>query len=304
MHKAQEDTYEWVAQFQKAYEDMYGYYVYMHVSPDGKKYVGYGHGEPETRWRNGTGYNHNQRFTDAIKKYGWNHFQHIMLQSGLSLQQARILERELILAECSTDPEIGYNVQVPLVPEEDIWRVYQLIFPDGKMYVGRTGKSFKRRWRNGDGYKSNKEMYAAIQAVGWENVKKIRCCEGLPEESAAAMEQLLIEVNRTTDPSRGYNKTKGGMKEVGNHLSAEVVEKRIRTKKLRPPTAGELKNVENLKKSAKERRIRVKVLETGQVYSSITEAARALGVAKCSLSHYLLYKTDKTIRGVHVCKAL
>ena len=92
------------------------------------------------------------------------------------------------------------------------------------------------------------------------------------------------------------------MKEVGNHLSAEVVEKRIRTKKLRPPTAGELKNAENLRKSAEKRRIRVKVIETGQVYLSIDEASKALGVKKGTLSYYL-NKTDKSIRGVHVCKA-
>ena len=132
--------------------------------------------------------------------------------------------------------------------------------------------------------------------------EKIRCCEGLNEESAAAMERLLIEVNRTLDPSQGYNKTKGGMKETGNHLSTEVVEKRVHAKKLRPPTTGELENVENLRKSAEKRRIRVRILETGQIYPSITEAARAFGVCKGTLSYYL-DKTDKSICGVHVCKS-
>lgn len=60
-------------------DDYYVYTVYMHVSPSGKRYIGITSQKVEKRWANGKGYKTQQYFYRAIKKYGWNNFQHIIV---------------------------------------------------------------------------------------------------------------------------------------------------------------------------------------------------------------------------------
>ena len=45
-------------------------YLYMHICPNGKKYVGITIQEPNQRWRDGKGYYKNKHFYNAILKYG------------------------------------------------------------------------------------------------------------------------------------------------------------------------------------------------------------------------------------------
>jgi hypothetical protein len=47
------------------------YTVYMHVFPNGKKYVGITSQDVSRRWRDGEGYE-GQVVYGAILKYGWN----------------------------------------------------------------------------------------------------------------------------------------------------------------------------------------------------------------------------------------
>lgn len=83
--------------------------VYMHIAPNNKKYIGITSRKPEERWKNGKGYNHNQHFFSAIKKYGWNNFKHIVLFSNLSEEQACRLEQLCIILFKSYYREYGYN---------------------------------------------------------------------------------------------------------------------------------------------------------------------------------------------------
>ena len=86
------------------------YIVYMHISPSNKKYIGITSLEPKNRWRNGNGYKNNKHFTNAIKKYGWDNFQHIIIAKGLSEDEAKWLEVELIKKLDTSNKEKGYNV--------------------------------------------------------------------------------------------------------------------------------------------------------------------------------------------------
>lgn len=42
--------------------------VYIHVLPNGKKYIGITCKKPEYRWNHGDGYKNNRHFYNAIKK--------------------------------------------------------------------------------------------------------------------------------------------------------------------------------------------------------------------------------------------
>lgn len=74
----------------------HNYYVYIHTSPSGKKYVGVTRQPPERRWNYGSGYIRNPYFTRAIKKYGWDNFEHEIVASGLTQYDALYMEVDLI----------------------------------------------------------------------------------------------------------------------------------------------------------------------------------------------------------------
>lgn len=88
------------------------YTVYMHISPSNKKYVGITSLDIDERWRKGKGYKNQQYFYRAIKKYGWDNFQHIIIAKGLTKEEAEWLEIELIREWDSTNKEYGYNISL------------------------------------------------------------------------------------------------------------------------------------------------------------------------------------------------
>lgn len=83
------------------------YTVYMHISPSGKRYVGITMHEVEKRWKRG--YSHNSYFNNAILKYGWNNFEHIIVAENLSHDEACKMEIELIAKYQSNQHDYGYN---------------------------------------------------------------------------------------------------------------------------------------------------------------------------------------------------
>ena len=53
-----------------------------------KKYVGISC-NPVKRWNNGNGYKNHKNFYNAIKKYGWDEFSHVILEEHLSFEEAK-----------------------------------------------------------------------------------------------------------------------------------------------------------------------------------------------------------------------
>ena len=143
------------------------------------------------------------------------------------------------------------------------------------------------------------EVWKAIQECGWENVVKIRCMENIMEESAIRLEQFLIRINRTTDPSRGYNKSVGGETEGGWHppekSKAEAAEK-LRGRKNTP------EQIRHMKDAAAPRYKPVLNETTGEIYPSQAAAAEALCVDKTTVSAALRGRL-KTVKG-YVLKRL
>lgn len=88
------------------------YCVYMHRNKiNGKKYIGITCQKPNRRWQNGNGYK-TKYFFNAIQKYGWGNFEHIILQNNLSFEDAKQLEVKYIAEfhTCIYDDECyGYN---------------------------------------------------------------------------------------------------------------------------------------------------------------------------------------------------
>ena len=91
---------------------MDNYIVYMHINKTNrKKYIGITSNRPCIRWHRGEGYKCQKRFYNAIKSYGWDGFEHIILRQGLSKQEAEHEETLLIAKYESNDMRFGYNIE-------------------------------------------------------------------------------------------------------------------------------------------------------------------------------------------------
>ena len=89
---------------------MKSYIVYEHISPSGKRYIGITSSNPNRRWgANGQGYSKQSKFFNAILKYGWDNFQHNILYSNLTANEASQKEQELI--KYYNTIENGYNCE-------------------------------------------------------------------------------------------------------------------------------------------------------------------------------------------------
>ena len=99
--------------------------------------------------------------------------------------------------------------QIPSLKEKELpiitLQIYMLIFPNGKVYIGKAINP-KKRWRNGEGYKDNKEMYDDILKYKWENIEKKILYSGLSIDQAREKENETIVIYKSFMPQYGYNK--------------------------------------------------------------------------------------------------
>lgn len=85
------------------------YIVYKHTcKATNKVYIGITSWNLEARWRNK--YKTCPHMARAVKKYGWDGFDHEILAEGLSKEDAQVMEKELISLYKSNHPDYGYNI--------------------------------------------------------------------------------------------------------------------------------------------------------------------------------------------------
>ena len=88
------------------------YSVYVHIFPNGKRYVGITSQSPERRWKNGHAYQNQPYIWNAINKYGWHNIKHEVLYIGLTKFEACAIEQKLIADWRTTEKEYGYNISL------------------------------------------------------------------------------------------------------------------------------------------------------------------------------------------------
>lgn len=126
-------------------EEMNGNYkVYAHVNRiNGKIYVGQTKRTLEQRYKNG--YKHCRHFWNAIQKYGWESFEHIILIDDLSLDMANIIEEELIKKFDTTNHNKGYNMKsggLNHIPSEETRKLLS------ESHKGERHWNYGRHWGN------------------------------------------------------------------------------------------------------------------------------------------------------------
>ena len=75
----------------------------------GKSYVGVTSMSLEERWHNGQGYKNQPVIYDDICEYGWNNFEHILIDTAFTYKESREKERFYIKTMNSLFPN-GYNI--------------------------------------------------------------------------------------------------------------------------------------------------------------------------------------------------
>lgn len=163
-----------------------GYYVYVHINKiNGKKYFGItGKKRVEERWAKGKGYVNNAHFYNAIQKYGWDNFEHIILHEGLTKKRATLFERFYIATNETTNHEKGYNVTNGgdcgySFTDESKERQSKIMKEKWK-----ENKNFNNKTRtviclvNDDFIETFNGTYEAARELGLDQGGVYRCCSG------------------------------------------------------------------------------------------------------------------------------
>lgn len=158
---------------------------------------------------------------------------------------------------------------------------------NNKVYIGQTC-NVKRRWENnGVHYKTSPHFWSAIQKYGWNNFEHIILLKDLTSLQADLFEKKFIQLYDATNPLKGYNILSGGNEKLKNYWNLDKSKKKQSEKRIQyfqnNPEAKDLIN--------KNRKKKVKCIETGEIFNSQAEAARAYRINAGNLGKHL--KKDK-----------
>ena len=235
--------------------------VYKHTAPNGKVYIGITEQKPKYRWNNGNGYIENKHFYSAIRKYHWENFKHDILETGLTKEQACAKEFELIAYYDSNNREKGYNKSKG--GECSALGIHHSVETRRKISEGNKGKHLSAETRRKIS-ESNKRAYLN------------------PE-----LRRKMSEINK------GANNP-----HYGKHPSAETIRKRSESLKGNIPwNKGKHLSQEERRKvseSLKGKTTKAVIcIETGTLYSSVTEATKSIGIAKSNITAVCRHRREK-----------
>lgn len=234
------------------------YCVYKHTTPKGKVYIGITRLNPSRRWRKGKGYERNWLFYRAIMKYGWENIRHEIILDGLTENEAKQAEIELIAKYDSTNPKYGYNI----TKGGD--------HATGHKHTQEEKEHFKDKWL---GTKN-------------PNARPVICLETLTVYETATEAMRVTGATKICDCCRrAYkHKTSGGFHwayyEYGTpmeyymDLLQQYIEEESAPRSMSEETKAML--VDRCRKE-------VICVETGKIYPSLNEAARAVGASPSNI---------------------
>ena len=246
--------------------------IYKHTSPSGKVYIGITSQNPERRWRSdGSGYRGNTHFYNAIKKYGWENFDHEILYTNLTFEYAKMLEKQLI-QEYNAYKD-GYN--------SSLGGDYGGYTEDVKKKIS---DSVSELWKNKEYRNHMSQVHKGKGISGWHH----------SEESKKKMSDAVLK-RYEDDSFREKIRQKSKQRFIDHPELLQIHSERMK---------AQWKNEENRKKFIEQaignsyRAKKVLCVETGIVYPSTKSAAEAIGVARETIGQVCRGKRDMT-HGCH-----
>lgn len=240
------------------------YCIYIHTNKtNGKVYIGQTSQDVNQRWRNGKGYINNTLFYRAIEKYGWDGFEHEIIYTGLTKDEANEKEIEMIAFYGSNNPDKGYN----LTTGGDGTNGYHLTEKQrNKISETQTGRKLTEEWKEhiGDAVRGEKHPFYG-KTLSDEHRKHL---------SEAHMGQVSAK----------------GM--LGKKHSEET------KKKMSDVRMGYKMSQETRNKIGEKLSKKVRCIETNIIYSGLPEASKETGCATSSISLCCNGKREKS-KGYH-----
>lgn len=238
---------------------MDNYCVYEHISPSGKRYIGITSQDPARRWRaNGSGYRQNPHFMNAIKKYGWENFAHNVLYSGLTKAEACSIEKPLIKALGTNKCRAGYN--------RTLGGEYGELTPEAREQIS---ESIKALWKNDAYRKHMSEAHKGKARTGWKH----------SDEARKKMSMIVRE--RISNPEYRARLSRSAKQKFASEEQRELARERAKAIWANPETRAK---ITESKRGNHYRAIKVRCIETGEVFESITTAAASIGKTRESVA--------------------
>lgn len=242
------------------------YKVYVHIAPNGKRYYGITKRKVEVRWNNGKGYSNNDHFYKAINKYGWDNFDHIVIARGLTEEEAKWLEIELIREFDTTNRNKGYNIT--------------------KGGEGTNGLKHSEETRK---KLSEINKGKPLSEEHRKNISKSLKGHEVSEETKQKMSETKKGRIFTEEHKQKISET---MK--GKTLSEETKQKMSEAKKGRTLSEEHRKKLSENNPNA----TKVYCVELDMVFNTVTEASKFVGCSKMNISSVLRGRS-KTAKGYH-----
>ena len=104
-----------------------------------------------------------------------------------------------------TREDVFEELREIVAEKERVFLVYKHTDPFGKIYIGYCCGDWKKRWKNGSGYHTNKRFHEAIKEIGARNFKHEILADHLTFPEALAAEREFILKYDSTNPEKGYN---------------------------------------------------------------------------------------------------
>lgn len=190
-----------------------------------------------------------------------------------------------------------------------MYKVYLYKSPSEKVYIGQTCRSLqKRAGNNGIHYKHSLYFYAAIQKYGFDNFQSVILKDHLTLEEANYWEQYYIQYYDSTNRLKGYNISSGGKNNTMSPEGKEKIREHMKknnpmknpdiAKKVQKKNKGRKLSDDVRKKISEGHKKKVICLETGIIYNSRNEAAKAVNVSGSGIGR-AINGEQKTSGGYH-----
>lgn len=223
------------------------YYIYKHTNKiNGKCYIGQTY-DIKKRWHSSC-YKHCEKFYNAIKKYGWNNFTHEIL---IKCDENNVDYWESYYISKYDSMNNGYNLNSG-------GNKYKIFSEETKLKISKANKGKKR---SAEDIEKNRIGHIGIIHT---------------EETKEKLRQANLGKHHTEEA-----KEKNRQAHLGKKASFETREK-CRQSHLKNPVTQ--KQIEQLYQASMKTRKKVKNVETGEIFNSITEASKKHNVCDGSIS--------------------
>ena len=292
------------------------YKIYVHISPSDKLYFGQTKQEPERRWRGGSAYKSCPAFWNAIQKYGWENFEHIILFDNLTQEMADIIEEELIKKYNSRVPN-GYNIETgggghPGFPGELNPNYGNRWTDEQKDHMSKMMKKYYQEHGYPESTRKKLSEYFKGRYVGELNPMYGRCGELNPfygKHHTEKTKQKLSEINKGRESTfKGHHHTK-----EAKEIMSKKAKERYEAGYISPFTNNNFKSFLG-KHHTEETKKKISNMKSEPVYAlndnmdivfefpSGVQAAKYFNCVPTCISNCIKAGIEYTAQGYHWCK--